>query len=136
MTTLLEARPSPSRAAWWGAALAAPAAFFILANLLNDAGVGFLYAALDGLAARFGGPAFNVLSPVVFLGGLGAALALNALAIAEPGVRRDGRRLVFTLSVEPRASNVAVLFVAGLALAALLLYGFVENFRLVSTHAG
>jgi hypothetical protein len=71
MNITLAAKTSPSRAALLGLVPAAPAALFLLANILNDGlGIGFLYAPIDALTSE---PhrlqIFNFVSPVVFLGG-------------------------------------------------------------------
>jgi hypothetical protein len=135
MTQMLTRGLSPSRAARWGALLAAPAALFLVANLLNEAGIGFLYAWIDPLVGRTGVWRFVGLgSPLVLLGGIGAAVLLNALAIARLSVRQDDRRLTFTLSVEPRVPNLALLLGAGVMLAALLAYAAVENYAVIRTH--
>ncbi len=86
MNISLAARPSPSKAVVWGLLLAAPAALFLLANVLNELGVSLLYAPIETLTS---GPQrqqiFNLVSPVVFLGGIAAALLVNFLAIARVG---------------------------------------------------
>ena len=90
MSIAVASRPSPSRATVWGLILLAPAALFLLANILNELGIGFLYALIDPLIS---GPRLqqvsNLVSPVVFLGGIAAALLLNALAIARLDLRWD-----------------------------------------------
>ena len=110
MSTAAPARPSPSGATVWGLILLAPAALFLLANILNELGVSFLYALIDRLISGPGRqPVFNLVSPVVFLGGLAAALLLNALAIARLDVRWEQGRLVSTVTIEQRISNMALL---------------------------
>jgi hypothetical protein len=79
---------------------------------------------------------FNLLSPVVFLGGLAAALLLNGLAIAQLDLRWEQNRLVSTVTIEPRIPNVTLILTVGLMLATLVGYAFVENYSIVSTHAG
>ena len=90
MSIAVASRPSPSRATVWSLILLAPAALFLLANILNELGIGFLYARIDPLIS---GPRLqqvsNLVSPVVFLGGIAAALLLNALAIARLDLRWD-----------------------------------------------
>jgi hypothetical protein len=53
-----------------GLALVLPSYLFVSANLLNEARVPFLYDSLEGVMQMMG-------SPVVILGGLLGALALN-----------------------------------------------------------
>jgi hypothetical protein len=131
------ARPSPSRAALIGLILLAPCALFLLANVLNELGIGFLYAMIDPWIS---GPAqhriFNVLSPIVFLGGIAVALAVNVLAIARVEMRSEPDRFVSTLVIERRTPNVAMILTGGLMLATLVGYTFVENFAIVATHSG
>lgn len=131
------ARPSPSQAAVFGLVLLAPAALFLLANMLNELGVGFLYAPVEALISEpHRQQVSNLLSPVVFLGGLTAALLLNALAIAQLDLRWEQNRLVSTVTIEPRISNVALIVTVGLMLGTFVGYAFVENYSIVSTHTG
>ena len=138
---------SPARAAIWGAILAAPAALFLGANLLNEAGFPALYNWIDPWIGRTGVWRFIGLgSPLVLLGGIGLALLLNALAITrlstsseatvDRGIRQDARRFTCTLTVEPHLPNIALLVTSGLILASLLAYAVVENYALIRTHAG
>jgi hypothetical protein len=130
------ARPSPSRAWVLGLVLAAPAALFWLANILKDGlGIGFLIAPVEALISEpHRRQIFNLVSPVVFLGGLAAALLLNALAIAQFDLRWEQNRLVSTVTVEPRRANVALILTGGLILAAFAAYAFVENYAILRTH--
>ena len=130
MNITVAAKPSPSRAAMLGLILAAPAALFLLANILNDGlGIGFLYAPIDALISEpHRQQIFNLVSPVVFLGGIATALLLNFLAIAQLDLRWEQKRLVSTMTIEPRTLNVALM------LATFVAYAFVENFGIVRTH--
>ena len=129
------ARPSPSKAVVWGLLLAAPAALFLLANVLNELGISLLYAPIEAFTS---GPQrqqiFNLVSPVAFLGGIAAALLLNFLAIAELDLRREQHRLVSTLTIEPRTLNVVLILAIGLMLLTLAAYALVENFAITRTH--
>jgi hypothetical protein len=118
----------------WGVVLVAPAALFLLANVLNELGIGFLYALIDPLISGTRQKVFNLASPVVFLGGIAAALLLNALAIARLDLGRAGSRLICTVTIEPRTPNVALILVVGLMLATFVAYAFVENYTIVQTH--
>ena len=135
MNITLAAKPSPHRAAMLGLILAAPAGLFLLANVLNELGIGLLYDPIDALIS---GPQrqqiFNLLSPVVFLGGIAAALLLNFLAIAQLDLRWEQKRLVSTVTIEPRTLNVALILTVGLMLSTFVAYAFVENFAIVRTH--
>jgi hypothetical protein len=135
MNITLAAKPSPSRAAMLGLLLAAPAGLFLLANVLNELGIGLLYAPIDALIS---GPQwqqiFNLVSPVVFLGGIAAALLLNFLAIVQLDLRWEQKRLVSTVTIEPRTLNVVLILAVGLMLTMLVAYAFVENFAIIRTH--
>jgi hypothetical protein len=135
MSITLAAKPSPYRAAMLGLFLAAPAALFLLANVLNELGITLFYAPIDALIS---GPQrqqiFNLVSPVVFLGGIAAALLLNFLAIARLDLRWEQKRLVSTVTIEPRTLNVVLILAVGLMLTMLVAYAFVENFAIIRTH--
>jgi hypothetical protein len=70
---------------------------------------------------------FNVVSPVVFFGGLVAALVLNSYAVMRLRVAREGSEVVGTVRVELRLWNVAVLVASSLLLCTLAGYVFAEN---------
>ncbi len=135
MNITLAAKPSPSRAAVLGLVLLAPAAFFLLANILNELGVGLVYAPVEALtSAPHRQRLFNLVSPVVFLGGLAAAFLLNVLAIARLDLRWEQKRLATTVTIEPRTLNVALIATGGLMLATFVAYLFVENYAIIRTH--
>jgi hypothetical protein len=69
---------------------------------------------------------FNLVSPLVFLGGLGVALLLNAYAVLRLG--RENSSIVGTVRLEARFWNIAVMAVSLLLLVTLLGYFFAENF--------
>jgi len=135
MNIILATRPSPSWTALLSLVLAAPAALFLLANILNDGlGIGFLYAPIDALTSEpHKQRLFNLVSPVVFLGGIAAALLLNFLAIAQLDLRWEQKRLVRAMTIEPRTLNVALILTVGLMLASFVAYAFVENFAIIRT---
>ena len=62
--------------------------FFVVASLLKyELGIGLLFDPLEALLSRPGiWHVFNLVSPVVFLGGLILALGLNAQAILRLNV--------------------------------------------------
>ena len=68
-------------------------------------------------------------SPIVLLGTLLAAVSLNSLSITSINFKTDAPSVV-TVSMALRLWNVAVICVAGILLAVLLGYAFVENFQL------
>jgi hypothetical protein len=70
---------------------------------------------------------FNLVSPVVFLGGLVLALALNAYAVVRLNVGREDGVIVGTVRLETRFWNIAVAGVSLLLLVTLLGYFLAEN---------
>ena len=70
---------------------------------------------------------FNLISPVVFLGGLGLALALNAYAVLGLNVGREDGAIVGTVRLEVRFCNLAVAAMSLLLLVTLVGYFFAEN---------
>lgn len=135
MRITVAAKLSPSRTAVLGLVLLAPAAMFLLANILNELGIVFLYAPVDALISEsHRHKLFNLMSPVVFLGGPAAALLLNCLAIARLDLLWEQNRLVNTVTVEPRTANVVLILTVGLTLATLVAYLFVENYAIVGIH--
>ena len=71
--------------------------------------------------------AFNLDSPVVFLGGLILALMVNAYAVVRLEAGRQDGAVVSTVRLEVRFWNIVVVIVSLLLLATLLGYFFVEN---------
>ena len=134
MTVTVGSWIAPSRALAFGLLLIAPAALFGLANVLNDQGIGFLYALWRPFSEPPRQQIFNLVSPVVFLGGLATALLLNVMAIARLELRWEHNELVSSVSIQPRMPNAMLILTAALMLVALILYAVVENFSIVSTH--
>ena len=133
----LSVRPplSPARAARIGVLLVVPAALFLAANLLNEAGVTALATPIEAFSRVVrGSQAFNVVSAAMFLGGPALALLLNLLSIGRFDFRWNASEVAGSMTLSPRVSNVAVVVVGGLILAAFLAYLFVENFAVVQTH--
>src|SRR5215213_4915106 len=102
----------------------------VSASLLTYAlGVGFLFDPLKaGLSVAARREVFNLVSPVVFLGGLSLALALNVYAVARFDVDREHGTIVGTVRVTPGLWNIAVAVVSILLLVTLVGYAFLENF--------
>jgi hypothetical protein len=103
--------------------------YFVSASLLkNELGIGLLFDPLD--KALMSDPEnlriFNLVSPLVFLGGLGVALLLNAYAVLRLG--RENSSIVGTVRLEARFWNIAVMAVSLMLLVTLVGYFFAENF--------
>lgn len=71
---------------------------------------------------------FNLVSPFVFLGGLGLALALNAYAVLGLSVGKEDGAIVSTVRLRMKYPNIAVAVVSFLLLFVLMVYAFLENF--------
>lgn len=110
----------PDRLAGLGLLLSLPALALVTSGLLQSV--------VGREALR---PPEALLHPVLVLGGLLAALALNALPTLRLTRQSDAGALVLRLAVRRRAANLAALGLAGGLLAALLLYAFAENFAFV-----
>jgi hypothetical protein len=72
---------------------------------------------------------FLVENPILLLGTLLAAIALNCLSIMSLTVKADSPS-VLTVSAALRFWNLVVICAAGMLLTLLLGYAFVENFQL------
>jgi hypothetical protein len=112
------------------AGLAAPL-FFVAPSLLKyELGIGFLFDPLgralmsDPNSLRL----FNLVSPIVFLGGLVLALVLNAYAVLRLNVGREEGVVTSTVNLEAGFWNIAVVAVSLLLLVTLVGYFCAENF--------
>lgn len=113
-----------------GFALLLAPLYFVAASLLRyGLGVGFLFDPLEAFLSVAGRrEVFNAVSPVVFLGGLGLALALNTYAVARLNVSREDGTIVSTVRFKLGLWNIAVAVVSTLLLVTLVGYAFLENF--------
>lgn len=104
--------------------------YFVSGSLLKyGLGVGFLFDPLEAfLSVAHRREIFNVVSPVVFLGGLSLALALNTYAVTRLNVSREDGTLVSTVRLELGLWNIMVAVVSILLLVTLVGYAFLENF--------
>lgn len=104
--------------------------YFVSASLLKyGLGVGFLFDPLEFFLSEPGRRhVFNLASPVVFLGGLLLALALNGYSFVRFGVGREDHAIVGTARLEMKLANIAVSIVSLLLLGTLVGYVFFENF--------
>ena len=125
-----EGKMTARRLAWAGSTLVSAPLFFVTASLLKyELGIGFLFDPLEALFADPGRQhVFNLVSPVVFLGGLGLALVLNAYAVVRLNVSREDGVIVGTVRLRTRFWNIAVAGVSLLLLVTLVAYFFAENF--------
>ncbi len=117
------------RSAPIGIMLALPGLYFAFAAIADAyAGVGFFFIPfsllLDSPVTR--GP-FNLLSPLVFLGGPLLALVLNVLYLVRIDLYRYGQGLRGTISIAFRRSNLLVASVALAGGGLLFAYALIEN---------
>jgi hypothetical protein len=125
-----EVEVNERKLAWAGLVLIWAPLFFVVASLLKyELGIGLLFDPLEALLSEPGRRyVFNLVSPVVFLGGLILALVLNAYAVLRLNVGSEDGAVVGTVRLEIRFWNIAVAVASLLLLATLLGYFFVENF--------
>jgi hypothetical protein len=118
------------RLAGVGFALLLAPLYFVSASLLKyGLGIGFLF---DPLQALLSDPqrlhVFNIVSPIIFLGGLGLAVALNAYAVLQPNIGREDGAVVCTVRLRIKPFNMVVIVVSCALLVTLVGYAFLENF--------
>jgi hypothetical protein len=103
---------------------------FVVASLLKyELGIGLLFDPLEALLSRPGRwHVFNLVSPVVFLGGLILALGLNAQAILRLNVGGEEGVIVGAVRLELRLWYIGVAIASLLLLGTLVGYLFIENF--------
>lgn len=89
--------------------------------LKYELGVPLLYDGIEPLLRRLD-------SPIILLGGLLGAAALNLRAVARLSLRKEGDELVGIVAVRTRPWNLIILGLSGFLLAGLLGYAFLENF--------
>lgn len=104
--------------------------YFVSASLLKyGLGVGLLFDPLEAfLSISQRREIFNLVSPFVFLGGLGLAMALNAYAVLRPSVVKEDDAVVCTVRIRMRFWNTAVVAASSMLLFTLVGYVFLENF--------
>jgi hypothetical protein len=112
-----------------GLAFATPALYFVSASLLKfHLGVNQPYSPLESLLAdpdRF--HAFNLLSPIIFLGGLALAVLLNLYPQLRVQLRRGDEGWVATLTARANLLNLTVVALGCALAAALVGYVVLEN---------
>lgn len=117
-----------------GLVLIAPAAFFIsLALSKYLIGIDYFFDAFDSFVASPTHPErfqiFNIVSPIVYLGGSFLALILNVLAVTGLRFKKENSNLVTTLLVKGNSWNLAVITISFLILSILVGYVIGENWQ-------
>lgn len=111
-----------------GFLFALPPLFFVTAAVLKyGLGIGFIF---DPLASFLADPErlrlFNIISPILFLGGLIMAIALNLYPLLHFNRRTEDA--VLTLTLHARTWNMLVVATSTVLLMVLVVYAFLENF--------
>lgn len=70
-------------------------------------------------------------SPLLILGGLGLALGVNLVSVLRVQFQLEAGVLISTIRVRGQLLNLGLIGLTGLLLAAILLYGVMENFLIV-----
>ncbi len=105
------------------ALLALPLAFLSVAIQEHYLGITLFSPFMDWMSS----PRMNLISPIVFLGGLVLALVLNVYALLAVQLRKKNRTLVGTIALTPHTWNIIVILISGAVLTVLLGYAIVEN---------
>lgn len=113
-----------------GFLLILPALLFVTAAVLKyGLGWGYLF---DALGVFYSDPSrrllFNLISPILFLGGLFLAMLLNAYPVLHFGMHREEGRIAGTFALQLRLWNLAILLIGFALLAILISYALTENF--------
>ncbi len=104
--------------------------YFVSASLLKyGLGVGLLFDSLEAfLSISERREIFNLVSPVVFLGGFGLAMVLNAYAVLRPSVAKEEDAVVCTVRIRMKFWNTTVVTASSMLVFTLVNYAFLENF--------
>jgi len=113
-----------------GVALLLAPLYFVCASLLKyDLGIGFLFDPMEAFLSHDGRRyVFNLVSSVLFLGGVVLAVVLNIYSMARLNLGHEEGALVGTVRVEIKVANLAVAALSILVLVVLAGYVFLENF--------
>ena len=125
-------RVNPSTAIIAGILLAFPAIYFIVASVLKyNFSFPFLFDPLEVLyASKEIAHAWNLIAPVIFIGGLISAFILNLVATLSISIRKVKRPFKINVSFYPNVSNLIVGAVSILSFLIIIGYAITENFVL------
>lgn len=120
------------RLAGLGMALLLAPLYFVFASLLKyGLGVGVLFDPMEAfLSVAQRREVFNLVSPLLFLGGLGLAVALNVYPVLRLNVGREDGMILGTIRIEIKPVNIAVVVVSSMLMSTLLGYAVLENFTI------
>lgn len=125
---LLRQLTAPQRAAWSFVALL-PAAYFATANILYyRLDIPILYLPLRSLlGTEMTGTFFNLISPILFMGGLAWAILVNLDTLLSMRLTPGDAPLSGTFHLRPRLANAAILGIASIYMGLMVLYMIVET---------
>ncbi len=123
-----------SRPAQIGLFLITPAVLFIFLTLSKYLiGIDYFFDTFDKFISHPSHPErfqiFNIISPIIFLGGSFSALILNVLAVTGLRFKKENSNLVTTLMIKGNFWNLAVVVVSFLILSILIGYAIGENWQ-------
>ena len=105
-----------------------PLAFITVAVAKHNLGVTHLAGVMDYMAGGPGGDNLaSIISPFLFLGGLLAALIINAHRMVSLRIQSKANPIAITIALEPKSWNLSVAVVSSALLTIMLGYAVVEN---------
>jgi hypothetical protein len=115
-----------------GIALLLAPLYFVSASLLKyGLGISLLFDPLEAfLSVSQRRDVFNLISPILFLGGLGLAVVLNVYPVLRLNVGREDGVILSTIRIEMKLVNVAVVVISLMLMSTLLGYAVLENFTI------
>jgi hypothetical protein len=130
---MLTATDKNYRPALIGAILILPTALFVLVGSSKFWALGNpFYNALDAFSMqREAWQIFNIVSPIIFLGGSALALIINILPLVQVKIHKEQSDWVGTLRLRANALNLGVVAASLGLLLALITYAIVENFQCI-----
>lgn len=121
---------SPTQKAVIGLISMIPAFYFFISNVLYYE-FGFLYVyrveeLFHIIPENFA--LFNLISPAIFIGGLGLSILINLEAVISFRFKRQKSGLLSAIQFHPHILNLGIIVISLFTLSAMLVYAFVENF--------
>lgn len=109
-----------------------PAVYFVLANILKYVfGITFLAEPLEVFYLNTDIlKVFNLISPIIFLGGLGLAFLLNIIVLLQINVSIKNGKIHSAFSITPGIANLIIVIACMLFIGTLLVYAIGENFMI------
>jgi hypothetical protein len=122
-------KPPYATAAGISFVLLLPPFYFVFASLLNQWGVPWFFTPIEHWLSRpREAAAFNIISPIVFLGALISSVLLNLATLVSMGREDEAGGTVAVVKLRVRSWNLVAIALSLLLTGSLLGYAFVENF--------